>query len=258
MFDELNCRFGDNFTLIRRGHLGGSDLMVQKSWCMRILISVFLFVLITSSSVADEWRARHDLVSHTGILNLPEPPTPEEVFFPGPGSPAEQPGWLEGLKVWRKERQTLLRYTPAQYERADREWTQRIFSQVQLLIWDRRLYDPEKAEYTVERFLADTESRIGPIDAVLIWHVYPNLGADDRNQFDLLRDLPGGIAGVRGMVEKFHQHHVKVFFPFLAWDAGTRPEGVAPELAIAQLLKDIGADGVNFDTLETVPRQFRQ
>ncbi len=35
--------------------------------------------------------------------------------------------------------------------------------------------------------------RIGPIDAVLIWHVYPNLGVDDRNQFDLLRDLPGGI-----------------------------------------------------------------
>jgi formylglycine-generating enzyme required for sulfatase activity len=208
--------------------------------------------------VADEWRARHDLVSHTGILNLPEPPSPQEVFFPGPASPAEQPGWLESLKAWRKERQTLLRYSPAQYERADLEWTQRIFSQVQLLIWDRRLYDPEKGEYTVERFLADTENRIGPIDAVLIWHLYPNLGADDRNQFDLLRDLPGGIAGVRGMVEQFHQHHVKVFFPFLAWDAGTRPEGIAPEIAIPQLLKDIGADGVNFDTLETVPPQFRR
>jgi len=217
-----------------------------------------LFLLMTCFSSADDWKARHDLVSHTGVLNLAQPPSPEEVFFAGPASPAEQPGWLEGLKAWRNERHTLLRYLPAQYERADLAWTQHIFSQVQLLIWDRRLYDPEKGEYTVDRFLADTESRIGPIDAVLIWHVYPNLGADDRNQFDLLRDLPGGIAGVRGMVEQFHQHRVKVFFPFLAWDVGTREEGAAPETTMAQMLKEIGADGINFDTLESVPPQFRQ
>jgi len=217
-----------------------------------------LFLLMTCFSSADDWKARHDLVSHTGVLNLAQPPSPEEVFFAGPASPAEQPGWLEGLKAWRNERHTLLRYLPAQYERADLAWTQHIFSQVQLLIWDRRLYDPEKGEYTVDRFLADTESRIGPIDAVLIWHVYPNLGADDRNQFDLLRDLPGGIAGLRGMVEQFHQHRVKVFFPFLAWDVGTREEGAAPETTMAQMLKEIGADGINFDTLESVPPQFRQ
>jgi hypothetical protein len=209
-------------------------------------------------SSADEWKARHDLVSHTGVLNLSQPPSPEEVFFAGPASPAEQQGWLEGLKAWRNERRALLRYSPAQYERADLAWTQHIFSQVQLLIWDRRLYDSEKGEYTVDRFLVDTESRIGPIDAVLIWHVYPNLGADDRSQFDLLRDLPGGIAGLRGMVEQFHQHRVKVFFPFLAWDVGTREEGASPETTMAQLLKEIGADGINFDTLESVPPQFRQ
>jgi len=217
-----------------------------------------LFVLMACLSSADEWKARHDLVSHTGVLNLSQPPSPEEVFFAGPASPAVQSGWREGLKSWRTERHTLLRYRPTQYERADLAWTQHIFSQVQLLIWDRRLYDPEKGEYTVDRFLADTESRIGPIDAVLIWHVYPNLGADDRNQFDLLRDLPGGIAGLRGMVEQFHQHHVKVFFPFLAWDAGTREESASPEITMAQLLKEIGADGINFDTLESVPPQFRQ
>ena len=45
----------------------------------------------------------------------------------------------------------------------------------------------------MDRFLAETESRIGPIDAVLIWHVYPNLGVDNRNQFDLLRDLPAAF-----------------------------------------------------------------
>ena len=47
-------------------------------------------------------------------------------------------------------------------------------------------------------------------------------------------------------------------FPIIAWDTGTREEGAAPWVAISQLLKDIGADGINFDTLESIPAQFRQ
>jgi len=207
---------------------------------------------------ADEWKPRHDLVSHTGVMNLTELPPPSEVFFFGPTSSSDQPGWLQGLKAWRKDRSTLLRYDGSQYDRPDLQWTQHIFNQVQLLIWDRSLYDPDKGEYTVDRFLSETESHIGPIDAVLIWHVYPNLGIDDRNQFDMLRDLPGGLPGVRAMVEQFHAHGVKVFFPLLAWDTGTRDEGVAPSAAIAQLLRQIDADGINFDTLESVPPRFRE
>jgi formylglycine-generating enzyme required for sulfatase activity len=217
-----------------------------------------LFLLNCGTSVGDEWKARHDLISHTGVMNLTEPPPPSEVFFAGPASPSDQPTWLEGLKTWRSDRRALLRYSGSEFERPELEWTQRVFSQVQLLIWDRSLYDPDKGEYTVDRFLSETESRIGPIDAVLIWHVYPNLGVDDRNQFDLLRDLPGGILGLRKMVEQFHSRGVRVFFPFLAWDTGTHPEGAAASTTMAQLLKDIGADGINFDTLETVPPQFRQ
>jgi formylglycine-generating enzyme required for sulfatase activity len=191
-------------------------------------------------------------------MNLTEPPPPSEVFFSGPSSPADQANWLAGLKLWRNDRRTLLRFGGSEFARPELEWTQRVFSQVQLLIWDRSLYDPDKGEYTVDRFLSETESRIGPIDAVLIWHVYPNLGTDDRNQFDLLRDLPGGIPALRKMVEQFHGHGVRVLFPYLAWDTGTRDEGAAASTTMAQLLKDIGADGINFDTLESVPAQFRR
>jgi formylglycine-generating enzyme required for sulfatase activity len=191
-------------------------------------------------------------------MNLSEPPPPSEVFFSGPENPADAATWLEQLKAWRNDRFIRLRYDGAQYDRSPLGWTQRVFSQVQLLIWDRRLYDPVKGEYTVDRFLDDTESRIGPIDAVLVWHVYPNLGIDDRNQFDMLRDLPGGIAGLRQMVQQFHNRRVRVFFPFLAWDTGTRDEGRPSSVAISQLLTDIGADGINFDTLESVPAEFRQ
>ncbi len=235
-------------------------LVSMTMWKVRVALSFIsiLQVMKPHKLLADEWKPRHDLVSHTGVMNLTEPPPPSEVFFSGPGSAAEQSGWLEGLKAWRRDRRTLLRYDGAQYERSDLQWTQRIFSQVQLLIWDRSLYDPDTSEYTVDRFLSETESRIGPIDAVLIWHVYPNLGVDDRNQFDMLRDLPGGIPGVRGMVEQFHRRGVKVFFPLLVWDTGTRAEGAPFATVMAQLLKDVGADGINFDTLESVPPGFRE
>ena len=238
------------------GHRGMLCFMGPRMW--RRVLPVALCVGIWEPAAADEWKPRHDLVTHATELNLSEPGSANDVFFPGPATATDAPAWLEGLKKWRQERRTALHYTSSQYDRAELEWTQHIFSQVQVLIWDRSLYDPERSEYTVERFLSETERRIGPIDAVLIWHVYPNLGVDDRNQFDLLRDLPGGIAGVRRMVGEFHQRGVKVFFPILAWDAGTRDEGGSPAKAISQLLKEIGADGINFDTLENVPPEFRQ
>jgi gamma-glutamyl hercynylcysteine S-oxide synthase len=232
--------------------------MNRKYSACYFFVYVIFQLLIDSPAPADEWKPRHDLVSHTGVLTLTEPPPPSEVFFNGPASPADQPAWLEELKTWRNNRRTLLRYDAGQYDRPELEWTQHLFSQVQLLIWDRSFYDPEKHEYTVDRFLSETESRLGPIDAVLIWHVYPNIGVDDRNQFDLLRDLPGGIVGLRQMVSQFHHRGVKVFFPILAWDGGTRDEGAAPSVAMSELLKDVGADGINFDTLESVPPQFRK
>jgi gamma-glutamyl hercynylcysteine S-oxide synthase len=225
---------------------------------MKRSVIISLFIVCAVLVYSDEWKARHPLAPSVDLKNLPEIPGMNEVFFPGPQSPDEAPAWLERLKSWRTERLNQLHYNDREYNRPELAWTQHVFSQVQLLIWDRSLYDPEKREYTVERFLTETDSRLGPIDAVLIWHVYPNLGVDDRNQFDLLRDLPGGIPGVRQMVHTFHQHGVKVFFPYLAWDTGTRDENAPPWTALSQLLKEIDADGINFDTLESVPAQFRQ
>jgi gamma-glutamyl hercynylcysteine S-oxide synthase len=230
---------------------------MKSAWAVLSSLTVTLISVFQCAAFADEWKARHDLVSHTGIMNLSELPAPGEIFFSGPEDSANAAAWLQRIKAWRTERRTLLRYDGLQFERPELEWTQHIFSQVQLLIWDRSFYDPEKGEFTVGRFLSETENRIGPIDAVLIWHVYPNLGVDDRNQFDLLRDLPGGVPGIRRMVEQFHARGVKVFFPFLAWDAGTRDEGTFPWDTISQLVSEVGADGINFDTLESIPFQFR-
>jgi formylglycine-generating enzyme required for sulfatase activity len=229
--------------------------MIPK-WILAAVVSAIV-IFFATPAITDEWRPRHPLYPADLANNLPFPAGLDEVFLAGPKNSAEFSDWLAGLKKWRDERRNQLRYDGSQYDRADLAWTQRVFSQVQLLIWDRSFYDPEKSEYTVDRFLRETEDRIGPIDAVLIWHVYPNLGVDDRNQFDLLRDLPGGITGVRAMVQQFHAHGVKVFFPVIAWDTGTRDEGIPAAQSMARLMKEVGADGINFDTLESIPREFQ-
>jgi gamma-glutamyl hercynylcysteine S-oxide synthase len=213
--------------------------------------------LLSISLFSDEWRPRHALYPPTGVMNLTEPAAPTDVLLPGPDSREAAEAWRAEQKAWREERLSRLRYDGAEYARPELAWTQHVYSQVQMLIWDRTFFDPDKNQYTVDRFLADVEGRIGPIDAVLIWPLYPNIGADDRNQLDLIRDMPGGIPGLHRMVDEFHARGVRVFFPTLAWDSGTRDEGAPTPTALAELMTQIGADGVNFDTLEDVPSTFR-
>jgi len=218
---------------------------------------LFAIAIVPVLMHSDEWKARHGLIVPGGVMTLTIPPSPSEVFFPGPGDPSAFDAWLADLQAWRANRLQSLRYDGSEFTRPELAWVRKSFSQVQLLVWDRSIYDPEKREYTVDKFLAETEKRIGPIDIVLLWHVYPNIGVDDRNQFDLLRDLPGGIPGLQKLVSDFHRRNVKVFFPILAWDSGTRSETGTPDVALVKLLKEIGADGINFDTLESIPAVYR-
>jgi formylglycine-generating enzyme required for sulfatase activity len=108
----------------------------------------------------------------------------------------------------------------------------------------------------VDRYLDDLEKRYGGIDAVLIWPTYPNMGIDNRNQHDMIRSMPGGLAGVRQMVEDFHHRGVHVLFPMMMWDQGTRDPGMSWPQAIAETMKEIGADGINGDTQDGVPLAF--
>ena len=169
---------------------------------------------------------------------------------------AAVPTWLAEMKVWRAEHLIRMGYDDAEYRRPELEWSQRNFVHVQMMVEDRYFYDPAKGKYTVDRYLDDLEARYGGIDSVLIWYVYPNIGIDDRNQTELARHLPGGIEGLKGAVADFHRRGVKVFIPTMAWDNGTKGEGVPDWEASVRLAKELGADGVNGDTYNGVPRSF--
>jgi formylglycine-generating enzyme required for sulfatase activity len=182
---------------------------------------------------------------------------PKGSQIPGPAVSADFPKWLADLEHWRMERRIRIGYDDSDYLRPELAWTQASFIQPQMMIHDRYFYDPVAGKYTVDRYLDDLQRRYGGIDSVLIWQSYPNIGIDNRNQYDLLRDMPGGVAGVRQMIADFHRRGVRVLFPVMVWDQGTRDEGVPNWTATARLLAEVGADGVNGDTLDVVPRPFR-
>ena len=82
------------------------------------------------------------------------------------------------------------------------------------------------------------------------------MGIDDRNQHDMIRSMPGGVAGVRQMVADFHRRGVRVLFPMMMWDQGTHDPGKPWPDAIAETMKEIDADGVNGDTQDGVPLAY--
>jgi formylglycine-generating enzyme required for sulfatase activity len=173
-----------------------------------------------------------------------------------PCGETEHEAWLADITHWRMERSIRVGYDGTRYDLPALQWTQSSFMQPQMMVQDRYFYDPIAAKYTVDRYLDDLEKRYGGIDAVLIWPTYPNMGIDNRNQHDMIRSMPGGIPGVKQMIADFHRRGVRVLFPMMMWDQGTRDPGVPWPEAIASLMAEIGADGINGDTQDGVPLAF--
>lgn len=164
--------------------------------------------------------------------------------------------WVRDLLDWRREHLVRIGWDDTNYRRPELQWAQRNFVHAQMMVEDRFFYDPVAGEYTVDRYLDDLEQRYGGLDSVLIWYVYPNIGIDDRNQTDLAHDLPGGLQGLKRAVDAFHRRGVKVFLPTKPWDHGTREHPQKDWEAIADIVCAVGADGINGDTYNGVPRAF--
>jgi iron(II)-dependent oxidoreductase len=168
----------------------------------------------------------------------------------------EHEAWLADITHWRNERRIRVGYNGSRYDLPALQWTQSSFIQPQMMVHDRYFYDPVSGKYTVDRYIDDLEKRYGGIDAVLIWPTYPNMGIDNRNQHDMIRSMPGGLTGVKQMIADFHRRGVRVLFPMMMWDQGTRDPEMPWPYAIATLMAEVGADGVNGDTQDGVPLAF--
>jgi len=189
-------------------------------------------------------------------IPVPDCLTMPDVWEGGSCSTEEHERWLKDIRHWRDERRIRIGYDGSRYDMPALKWAQSSYIQPQMMVEDRYFYDPVAGRYTVDRYLDDLEKRYGGIDAVLIWPTYPNMGIDNRNQHDMIRSMPGGVRGVRQMIADFHRRGVRVLFPMMMWDQGTRDPGKPWPQAIAEMMAEIGADGINGDTQDGVPLEF--
>jgi sulfatase-modifying factor enzyme 1 len=162
-----------------------------------------------------------------------------------PEDPADWPGWRDQLTAWRDDARTRHDYTGTRYDRPESAWASRCFAVAQVWLWDELLYDAAAHRFTPERFLADADTRFGGLDGIVLWHAYPVIGIDDRNQWDFYRDVPG----LGALVDALHDAGLRVFVDYNPWDTGTR-RGGDDVAELASLVHDLGADGVFLDTLK--------
>ncbi|THV27293.1 SUMF1/EgtB/PvdO family nonheme iron enzyme [Glycomyces paridis] len=166
-------------------------------------------------------------------------------IFAAPGDPAEWPAWRADLTTWRDEARRRLRYSGAAYEVPATRWAASAYAVAQVWLWDERLFDHREQRFTPDAFLASLAGQ-GGLDGLVLWHAYPVIGIDDRNQFDYYRDVPG----LRGLVDAFHERGLRVFVDYNPWDTGTRRAERGDAAEFAALVAELDADGVFLDTLK--------
>ena len=178
-------------------------------------------------------------------------------LIPAPDDPAQWPGFRDALARWRAETKARLNYSDALYRRKEFAWAAANYSCCFLMVCDETFYDWRAGRYTVDAFVEHGQREFGGYDSVVLWHAYPRIGVDERNQFDFYRDLPGGLAGVRGAVRQFQRRGVKVYLDYNPWDTGTRREGKADLDSLVELVRALEADGIFLDTMNKGGADFR-
>ncbi|MEV0645971.1 SUMF1/EgtB/PvdO family nonheme iron enzyme [Phytomonospora sp. NPDC050363] len=167
-------------------------------------------------------------------------------IFAAPDDPAEWPAWRAALSRWRTDAVERIAYDDELYARPEFDWVATNYVVCLAWLWDELLYDHATGRFTPERFLEVAQRDFGGFDGVVLWHAYPVIGLDDRNQFDFYRQVPE----LPGLVAAFQARGVRVFVDYNPWDVGTRREAVDDIAAVAQIVEWLGVDGVFLDTMK--------
>jgi formylglycine-generating enzyme required for sulfatase activity len=169
--------------------------------------------------------------------------------FQAPYDPAEWPTFREALKQWRDETKARLKYNDALYRRPEFAWSASNYSCCFLMLCDETFYDWRSGLYAVDSFLERHEREFGGFDSVVLWHAYPRIGIDERNQFDFYRDQPGGLEGLRNAVRQFRRNGVPTYVAYNPWDVGTRREANSDTAGIADIVRVLEVNGIFLDTM---------
>jgi gamma-glutamyl hercynylcysteine S-oxide synthase len=156
--------------------------------------------------------------------------------------------WQQGLKKVFQEKMLydVGQFDNSLYQRKDLAWINKAYVMHLLMAWDKSYYDNSTGKFNLPEFVKKGKSLYGGDDVICLWPTWPTLGMDQRNQFDMYRDLPGGLPALRALADTLRKLSSKFFIAYNPWDESTRSEGHLQGLEY--LIKETSADGVVLDT----------
>ncbi|MBL7794842.1 MAG: SUMF1/EgtB/PvdO family nonheme iron enzyme, partial [Saprospiraceae bacterium] len=179
---------------------------------------------------------------------------------------AEGPNWQSALKKCFQER--LLYDAPkgqphqpvwknfdnSLYERPDLAYARKAYSMHLMMAWDPEYYTPAGG-YGLVRFLKKMQTLYGGDDIATIWPTWPALGMDQRSQWDLMADLPGGLPQQRQLAEQCRAMGTRYFISYNPWDDSSEAAGLA---SMTAMISQVSADGVVLDTKAEASKALQQ
>jgi formylglycine-generating enzyme required for sulfatase activity len=170
----------------------------------------------------------------------------------------DHPGdWHEGVRLMFHDRwlYDLESFNDSLFQREDLRWVRHSYLGTLLFAWDEKYYDRFKGKYAFDRFIGEKTRLLGNYDVFMIWPTWPRLGVDQRNQFDMYRDMPGGLAELKRQAGLMHRTGGKYFVSYNPWDESTRREEHLK--GMEDLMRRTDADGVVLDTWGESSREFQ-
>ncbi len=156
--------------------------------------------------------------------------------------------WQDGMRLMfnRRYLYDLATFDDSLYQREDLKWIRSSYLIILQMSWDRQFYDRFTGKSGFADFLAEYNRLFGHVDVYGIWPTWPRLGLDERNQWDMYRDLPGGVASLKNISWQAKLNDCRFFIAYNPWDNSTRTEDHLQ--GMADLISQTEADGVVLDT----------
>ena len=166
--------------------------------------------------------------------------------------------WQQGLTLAFQQRwlYDMPYFDDSLFRRKDLQWIRHSYVMHLMDAWDKFYYDYSDHSYHLSQFLERGKRLYGGDDVVSVWPTWPTLGLDQRNQFDLFEDLPGGTAAMRRQAELSRKAGARFFICYNPWDEGTRSADHFKSLS--RLISQTTADGVVLDTKGSSSSQLQQ
>jgi formylglycine-generating enzyme required for sulfatase activity len=166
--------------------------------------------------------------------------------------------WHDALELMFRERwlYDLEAFDNSLFEREDLSWIKHKYIAHLIMAWDKDFYDYRNKAFGLVDFLERGQKLYGGNDVIGIWPTWPALGLDQRNQWDLFRDLPGGTSALRSFAQKARSQGTHLFISYNPWDESTRMEDHLQ--GMARLIQETDADGVVLDTRGASSKELQE